>query len=326
MPLAEARYQPGDQWLEFSSPALVRYLSERVRTQQPLLFLLKLSDYQEDRRGSVLQLYSSNHGDNRNVQRRPHLFLDWESATETYRKEQGVFLEYGRSYVVPLLPTPGARVFVASFITSPGYEAPTIDMRGGDANTTSAWRRVSLPFTADWQWAEIRLTAVADPVVLGEEFTATLRDTWVRTATPEEQQVPWTFVSPTGESFVVPAEYHGHYQWRIRFQPHEVGRWHYFWTQNFLKQPYKSAEGTFDVVGGDQANVIQHLKILQDAIRNSELTTPSERIRVFGRRFVTLERAAMHLQNSRELCLRGGPRPAWTAQRDPHPFGGEAHS
>ena len=137
--------------------------------------------------------------------------------------------------------------------------APIIDMRGGDANTTSAWRRVSLPFTADWQWAEIRLTAVADPVVLGEEFAATLHDTWVRTAMPAEQQVPWTFVSPAGESFVVrlsiTAIING-----IRFQPNEVGRWHYFWTQNFLKQPYKSAEGTFDVVGGDQANVIQHLQ------------------------------------------------------------------
>ena len=326
MPLAEARYLPGDQFVEFSSPALAHYLSKRVQTQQPLLFLLKLSDYQEDRRGSVLSLYSGNHGDDRNVQRRPHLFVEWESATETSRKEQEIFLEYGRSYVVPFLPTPDSRFFVASFITSPGYEAPIIEMRGGDANTTSAWRRVSVPFAADWQWAEIRLTAVADPVVLGEAFAATLHDTWVRTATPEEQQVPWTFVSPTGESFVVPAEYHGHYQWGIRFQPNEVGRWHYFWTQNFLKQPYKSAEGTFDVVGGDQANVIQHLKILQDAIRNSELTTPSERIRVFGRRFVTLERAAMHLQTPESFASEAGRDLHGLLNENPRPFRGEAHS
>jgi hypothetical protein len=179
-------------------------------------------------------------------------------------------------------------------------------MRGGDANLVSAWRRISMPFAADWQWIEIRLTAVTDPVVLGAEFAATLHDTWVRTATPEKQLVPWTFVSPAGQVFVVPAEYHGNYQWGIRFQPHAVGRWHYFWTQNFLKQPYKSAEGMFDVVSGDQANVTQHLQILRDAIRNSEVTTPSERLRVFGRRFMTLERAAMYLQTPESFASEAG--------------------
>jgi hypothetical protein len=306
MPLAEARYLPGDHFVEFSSPALARYLSQRVHTQQPLLFLLKLSDYQEDRRGSVLTLHSGNHGDDRNVQRRPHLFVEWESATETSGKEQEIFLEYGRSYMVPFVPPPGAYFFAASFISSPGYEAPTIEIRGGDASLVSGWRRLSMPVAADWQWAEIRLSAVTDPVVLGEAFTATLRDTWVRTAAPEKQQVPWTFVSPIGESFLVPAEYHGNYQWGIRFEPHAVGRWHYFWTQNFLKQPYKSAEGTFDVVAGDQANVMQHLKILQDTIRTSEFTTPSERLRVFGRRFVTLERAAMYGHTPESFASEAG--------------------
>jgi hypothetical protein len=306
MPLAAARYNPGEQFLEFSSPALAHYLSERVQQQRPVLFLLKLSDYQEDRRGSMLQLYSGNHGDSRNVQRRPHLFIEWDSATEVARKEQEVFLEYGRSYLVPRMPTPGARSFAVSFNTSPGYEAPRIEMRGGDATLVSAWQHISRPVAADWQWVEIRLTAVSDPVVLGAEFAATLRDTWVRTAAPEEQQVPWTFVSPTGQAFVLPAEYHGHYQWGIRFQPHEVGRWHYFWTQNFLKQPYKSAKGVFDVVGGDQANVMQHLKMLQDTIRNSELTTPSERLRAFGRRFMTLERTAMSLQTPESFASEAG--------------------
>jgi hypothetical protein len=179
-------------------------------------------------------------------------------------------------------------------------------MRGGNTQHVSLWRRVSSPFTADWDWAEIRLTAAADPVVLGENFTAELHDTWIRTNPPEAQEVPWTFVSPSGHPFTVPARYQGHYQWQVNFQPHEIGRWHYSWTQNFLKKPYRSAEGFFDVVGGSQANIIQHLEILRDLIRNANVTSPAERRQAFGRRFATLERAAMHLQTPESFTSESG--------------------
>jgi hypothetical protein len=306
MPLAEARYHPGEQFLEFSSPAVSHYISASLEKKQPILFLLKLSDYQEDYPGSVVKLYSGNHGDNRNVHRRPHLFLEWESSTGVQELEKEIFLEYGRSYVLPPLPTKGARFFTATFIPSSGYETPIIEMRGGDTQHVSLWRRVSMPFTADWDWVEVRLTAAIDPVVLGEDFTAELHDTWIRTDTPEEQEVPWTFVAPSGQSFTVPAMYQGHYKWQVHFQPNEMGRWHYFWTQSFLKKSYRSADGLFDVVGGNQANIIQHLKVLRDLIRNSNLTSLAERRQAFGRRFATLERAVMHLQTPESFTSEGG--------------------
>ncbi len=227
MPMAAARYRPGSTTLTFTSAALTHYISTRLQQQQPLLFLLKLADHQEDYPGSLLSLYSGNHGDNRNVQRRPHLLLEWESAAESQHMTQNVWLEYGRSHLIPRMRTEGAQFFAVSFAPTPGYAAPVLEVRGGKTDEDIPWHRVVGPLRADWNWLDVRLTAVIDPIVLGEAFTAELRDTWVRTQPPEQQDVLWTFTSPLGQSYSVRAAYQGDYQWRVRFHPPELGRWRY---------------------------------------------------------------------------------------------------
>jgi hypothetical protein len=71
MPLAEARWEPGQEELVFESPALARCVQRRVREGRPLLFLLKLSDRDEDRHGSAIHIYSGNVDDDHQAARRP---------------------------------------------------------------------------------------------------------------------------------------------------------------------------------------------------------------------------------------------------------------
>ena len=55
------------------------FVLQRVRGGKPLLFLLKHADDHEDSPGSVITIYSGNHGDSRNVARRPALTLHRQS-------------------------------------------------------------------------------------------------------------------------------------------------------------------------------------------------------------------------------------------------------
>ena len=87
------------------------------------------------------------------------------------------------------------------------------------------------------------------------------------TAPPEEQRVPWTFVSPRGGHYVVEARYAGDYRWEVEFQPTELGRWLYFYETSFIDEPgfanpYRSAEGFFDVVAGDRETARRGLRAL----------------------------------------------------------------
>lgn len=305
MPLAEAHYHPGSQKLIFSSPKLTHYLSQRIRAHQPALFLLKLSDYHEDRLASVLTLYSGNYGDSRNLQRRPHLYLKWESRTEAAHFTKDIFLEYGRSYTLPRQDTNGAQHVAVSFQAASGYPPPTIEICGGKGENVSPWRQVSHPFVADWEWIQIRLSAVADPVVMGQAFVAQLRDTWVVTRPPETQDVLWTFISPTSKAYRVSAVYQSDYLWQVHFQPEELGRWHYYWTQNFTKGgPHKSALGTFDVIAGDRKNIKRQLHRLQDRIQHTSIKHPERLIERFETDFVKLERAALQLETPKSFTSK----------------------
>jgi hypothetical protein len=292
MPLAIARYRPGEREVVFASLELTEYASRRVLEKKPLLFLLKLCDPLEDTVGTVLSFYSANQGDYRNTRRRPRLTLEWESPREKARIEERVRLEHGRTYLFPRLEASGAAFLAASFIADPGSEQPLVELRGGRGEEVSAWREATLPFAAEWDWVEARLTAARDPHPLGSRFESSFRDTWVVTRPPEKQRVIWTFISPDGERHTVAAAYAGGYTWEVSFPAAQLGRWRYSWTHGFTKAGFQSAEGVFDVVAGGRENVKLHLEGLLERIRDSSLSARS-RLARFGQEFARLQRAAL---------------------------------
>lgn len=269
MPLADTLYSPGDGKLEFSSDELTRYIDDQIHLGQPSRFLLKLSDYQEDIPGTLMAVYSGNHGDSRNPARRPHLKIEWESRGEESSRDKFVFLEHGRSFVLTEPTTRETSWHAVSFTADPGYEQPTIEVRGGVGDEVTPWTRVTQPFQRAWDWMEIRLWAASDTVMLGEPFQSEFADTWVRTRAPEDQVVPWIFVSPTGVVHTVHADYLGDYHWKMNFLPDEVGPWRYYWTQTFLDEPYQSAVGSFDVVLDDRILARKHLETFVKKARST---------------------------------------------------------
>ena len=300
MALAVATCRPDAAFLTFESDALTSYVNERVRRGEPLLFLEKLADYEEDQPGAHFAQYSGNEGNGRDVTRRPQLALEWHSPAETQVIVRDVLLEYGRSITLPRL-TPGAenRFVSATFEAAPGFASPTIEIRGGSDETTLPWRQVSIPVALpEWDWMEVRVTAASDPVVLGEAFSADYRDTWILTAPPQEQEVWWTFVSPTGNANRVKAEYEGDYRWRVRFNPRELGRWMYYWEHELTDDGFRSVEQCFDVIGENRANTIRELEAFLAGLRNSETWNLGgvRLTKLHGRQFNRLQRAALQFE------------------------------
>jgi len=261
-PLAEALYEPGDEMIQFSSTDLAAYVTERLRTGHPFLFLVKLADYHEDISGSLLLVYSGNHGDSRNVVRRPRLTLAWRSAAELATVERPVFVEHGRSLDLPTVDTRGASFLTATFAADPESPLPTLSIRGAAGGGVTEWERMPAVVRSEWDSVEMRVTAASNVVALGKEFTAEVMNTWVRSAPPEEQVVPWRFVSPTGFVHEVEAEYLGDYRWLVRFEPNELGIWRYRWSEQFDGAPEESPEGRFDVVVGEREALRQQLESL----------------------------------------------------------------
>jgi hypothetical protein len=305
--LATAHYKPGNTSLQFSSSELVRYIGQRLRARQPLLFLLKLSDDDEDLPGSAITFYSANHGDIRNPKRRPHLYLQWKSPTQVLTVEKHILLEHGRTYVLTLPNMKRAQVVAVSFQVVDGFEQPTIEIRSKE-DRSAHWRRVLLPTAVNGKPLDVRLRASIDPVILGELFESELRDTWVRRGAPESQDVLWTFKSPTGARHLVKAMYQGNYRWTVRFRPSELGRWNYWWTQNFAERPYKSSVGIFDVIPGATKSIRKQLLALRDQIRDSDLKTEAERVAVFGQAFMKLERAALRQETPETFRGKAGQK------------------
>jgi hypothetical protein len=137
----------------------------------------------------------------------------------------------------------------------------------------------------------------------------------VVTRPPEEQKVLWTFISPTAQEYKVEADYQGGYTWRVHFQPKELGRWHYYWTQHFTKQPYTSVLGTFDVVATDLETIKHQLQSLRERMRHPTLLD-REHMRhptlldtlghqsTFETDFVKLERAALQLETPQSFTAK----------------------
>ncbi|UCG85406.1 MAG: DUF5060 domain-containing protein [Gemmatimonadota bacterium] len=302
MPLAEAVAHTDDAIVRLTSPRLAAYVTRRVNAHEPLLFLLKLADYEEDTRGSVVELYSGNHGDSRNVSRRPRLVLEWESQTEMRSLEREIALEYGRSYSLEPLQAEGAGFVAVSSLAASDAERPTLQAtRGAGEDETAATHQLLLP----WDRIELTVVAAHDPVILGDAFEAGLKDTWVRTGSPEDQIVPWTFVAPSGRRVEIEARYEGDNRWGIEFYPDEIGPWEYYWTQNFTVFPYTSSLGHFDLLAGDEDNVRRQLALLAEEIEGGGAETP-DRILALMDRLYGLERRAMQLLTPEEFQSQPG--------------------
>ncbi len=305
-PLASAKYKPGDRTIIFSSESLSSYVTDQIGENKPLMFLLKQSDYLEDTPASRISLYSSNHGDNRNVNRRPHLLLEWESKDEILQIKKRINLEHGRTYFLPKIENSEGKIIAVSFNPDPGYESPIIEVREGDDESTSSWRRVDGPFKAKWKWLEFKITSAMDPVVLGNEFRAISKDTWIENGPPEKQNVEWNFLSPSGILHKVHATYIGKYEWEVNFHPDELGRWRYYWTHRFNPNPYKSALGSFDVIIRNQEGIKKQLQLLGEKMRRANLKTYYERIKTFGPSFNRLERGALSFETPESFASESG--------------------
>ena len=308
MPLAEASWSPPQPAVVFESEALAAYAERRGRAGEPLLFLVKLDDYTEDQPYTLFIYYSGNEGSPRNPVRRPRLVLEWESPDELARVERRIHLEHGRRLELPALDAAGAELVASSFVPEGGHERPILEVREGEQG---AWRDAAHPVMVKGAPVRVRLVAAQDPVPLGQPFRSAFRNTWVTTAPPEQQRVPWTFVSPRGEHHVVEARYAGDYRWEVEFQPTELGRWRYFYETSFMDEPgfeypHRGAEGFFDVVAGDRETVQRGLRSLLARIHAAAPASQPEAVAEFGVPFWRLERAALRLETPESFRSEAG--------------------
>ncbi len=314
MPLAVANYHPGDTQLRFSSAALTAYVERKITYAEPLRFLMKLSDFEEDLPGAKLIVFSAEADDDRNVIRRPHLELDWLSPMETKREQKRIMLEYGRTQPLSRIPLSGDdRWIAANFVAAESSSSTTLsscvtlEVRGGNDTESSLWQVIDQPMKIPkWSWLEVRVLAAADPVSLGLLFTASMRNTWITTGPPAQQQVRWTFVSPSQREHHLTAKYMADFTWTIEYQPDEIGRWQFRWNHHFNDKPFESTVGYFDVVAGTRANIIDQLKRLLADIQSSQALVAVSLTKQFTVRFARLERAAIHCETPESFRTKSG--------------------
>jgi len=309
MALAEALYTAGGGELVFSSPALAGYIQEQARGRRPFRFLVKLSDPLEDEPGTLLHLYTVDHGDLRNTGRRPVLRLRWSAPGANFHTQRAVHLENGRVYTSERFILDGIRTLAVSFdaLGDDGSAArPTLEVRGGRGDATTPWQPAAHPLDVEWDWAQVRVLAATDPHELGRPFETTLRNTWVRTAPPETQALRFRFESPRGKRFEVPGDYQGDYTWAVTFTPDEIGRWRYGFEEDFLKDRYQSAEAWFDVVLLDRENARAQLRALADRLRADPPADDGAPFPDLGPSFWRLERAALRLETPESLASESG--------------------
>ena len=151
-----------------------------------------------------------------------------------------------------------------------------------------------------WDWVEVRVSQLKNTVVLGSQFENSFRNTWVTTGQPEQQEVIWSFVSPEGYLEKRKSSYQGDYTWKVEYWPKMIGRWHYYWTNNFINEPYTSEVGVFDVTQGDLQNILKQLEILmfeiEDPNTDKLLKRLGKKTDLYFQRFSRLERAVLYTQ------------------------------
>lgn len=300
MPLAMTRYAPGDSTIAFASDRLAHYLGDRIRAGAPALFLLKLTDADEDLPATMMLIFSANHGDSHNPARRPRLTLTWDSPSQQTTEDVPLLLEYGRTLGIARTTPPGARTVNIAFVPRPGGATPWIELREGTGSDTTAWRRATVPTTVTGGWFEVRVTATHEPLSDGQPFVARLRDTWIRTAAPETQRVPWVFHAASGVVDTVLATYVGDYTWEVTYTPAEPGPWSYQWFQTFTTTPVASEVGHFDVVLRSRADAHRALTRFVAELAGARDLPPAALRRRYVQ-FARLERAVMLLETPRSF-------------------------
>jgi hypothetical protein len=299
--LAETVLKPGDTEIVFESDALAEYATYAARRSRPLYLLLKLSDQDEDVRGTAVHLWSGNVGLHGNPLRRPQLILDWVSHIPHASVEYPIHLEHGRSAELRPLKAPGTSRYIVSFQPDEGSEWPRIEAR---SRPDEEWRLASAGALAGRDGLSVRLSATHNAVARGQAFEGSFRDTWVTSAAPEEQEVQFTFVAPSGDVHRTLAQYQGDFTWKVSFPPDELGRWRY-WYEHQLDEGFRGADGVFDVLPGDRAAIAQQLRDLAQAIRDRNYQDPRIAVHKFGPEFWALERAALASMTPEEWA--GGP-------------------
>lgn len=294
--LAGTIHQPGDTLLTFSGAELAAYVEERTWEDEPLLFLLKVSDVYEDRQGAEIEVLSANYGDSKNQARRPRLSVRWSSPVEEEVYRDTMILEHGRTARSGALSVaPGGWLNVA-FEAEDEIARPLIEIRGGSTRSdTTEWTAVTGPVENSWSWVEARTRAIHNPVTIGDPFEFEIRETWVLPE-PSEARVDVAFVSPSGKRHVRTLAYAGRYRWRSSFVPDEAGPWSYRWAAGFTAVPLISAVGHFDVVGGSTARVKQALEKLAHDLTEVRDALSDQELESWRERFVRLERAAIALE------------------------------
>jgi hypothetical protein len=171
---------------------------------------------------------------------------------------------------------------------------------------------------------EIKAIAAFNPIVLGDSFAQNIRDTWIRSAPPAEQRVPWVFVSPTGMIDTVFATYREPHRWEIRYLPNELGRWRYHWTNDFVPDVrYRSPEGVFDVLIGERENAAARLADFLASVRANQGDTTESTKQRFMVQFMRLERAVIQQQTPASYRSAEGERMRATLNEIRGLLGGE---
>jgi hypothetical protein len=287
--LAQTTLKPGDTEIVFESAALAAYAERSAHRNRPLYLLLKLSDQDEDKRGTAVHLWSGNIGVRSNPARRPRLELNWTSPTPQAVAEHAVRLEHGRTAELPALKAPNTSRYIVTFQPEEGSEWPVIQVR---SRANEKWRLAGVGGLAGHNGLSVRLSATQSAVTRGQAFEDSFRDTWVTSGPPEEQQVTFTFVAPSGDVHRTQAEFQGDYTWKVSFPPDELGRWRY-WHEHDLYEGFRSADGVFDCVPGDRQAIAQQLRALAQRIRDRNYEDPKLAVHKFGPEFWALERAAL---------------------------------
>lgn len=295
-PLARARCPAGSREVELGDERLTRHVDEVLGGGRPLLFLLKLSDREEDQPGSLLGLRSGEFGVDADWRVRPRLELEWEPPSDASCSRADVFLEHGRERTIGPIVLHGDQRLWTAFECESGFEPPTLQWREvarQDGSAASDWRPVDGhgPVSPDLGAIEVRILAARNPVALGEEYSARLRDTWVVSAPPEDQDVEWRFVAPSGAEHRVTGDYRGDFTWRVAFVPDEIGRWRVRWRHELAGPEEVGPAGTFDVGPGGADNAMEQIGELTE--RAAELPRTGEGKERELARFLPLERGVM---------------------------------
>lgn len=292
--LADAVFDGSSQIVGFESPQLAAYIDQRLISGQPLLFLLKASDFQEDIPGAQLSFYSANSGDTHDLSRRPRLDLEWRHPREIVVYEALMLLEAGRTTEITL-PTGAAQAVDhwVEFDSAVGYGQPSIRARHA-GSVSGGWLPVPHGVRSAANELKVSILAAAAPVSFGGIFEAAIADTWLTSGLPEEQEIRWEFTSPSGAVHSLLADYTGQFTWTVRFRPDELGRWRYTWSYD-LNYERRGPEGGFDVVCEEIAEVADGLDRLRVRIEAAHAAAESAQLEKERVSFSRLQRAAMYL-------------------------------